>query len=122
MATELTNDTSRQNANYLDFVRRTLIKDRENMNKLTKLYNDATVERRTTPDELNLDVSLDFATAYDKFWADSYNESYVQLPKHNTIVNWGIATAPETVKIKLAADGDTITINKIIAFALIVMQ
>ena len=117
MGTELTNDTSRQNANYLEFVRKTLIKDRENMNKLTKLYNDATVERRTTPDELNLDVSLDFATAYDKFWADSYNESYVQLPKHNTIVNWGIATAPETVKVKLASDGDTITINKIIAFA-----
>ena len=117
MGTSLTNDTSRNNANYVEYVRKQLIKDKMNLNKLTKLYNDASVERRTPDENYRLDVSLDFAASFDKFWADSYNTEYVQLPKHNTIVNWGIATDPEKVKVSLDGGTSTTTVDKIIAFA-----
>ena len=116
MGTELTDATSRQNANYLEFVRRQILIDKANMNKMNKLYNDASVERRTTDVDYKLDMSIAFATAYDKFWGDTYNERYVQLPKHTEVVNWGIATAPETIKVSL--DGtNTTTVAKVIAFA-----
>lgn len=116
MGTELTDATSRQNANYLEFVRKQILIDKANMNKMNKLYNDASVERRTTDADYKLDMSIAFATAYDKFWGDTYNERYVQLPKHTEVVNWGIATAPETIKVSL--DGtNTTTVAKVIAFA-----
>lgn len=116
MGTELTDATSRQNANYLEFVRKQILIDKANINKMNKLYNDASVERRTTDADYKLDMSIAFATAYDKFWGDTYNERYVQLPKHTEVVNWGIATAPETIKVSL--DGtNTTTVAKVIAFA-----
>lgn len=114
--TSLTDATSRMNMNYLEYVRKQILKDRKNFNKLTKLFNDGTVERRTKEDEMHLDISLDFVTSYDKFWGDTYNEKYVQLPPHNEIVNWGIATSPEEIKIDWDGSGDTVNIKKIIAF------
>lgn len=116
MSTSLTDATSRQNANYLEFVRKQILIDKANMNKMNKLYNDASVERRTTDADYKLDMSIAFATAYDKFWGDTYNERYVQLPKHTEVVNWGIATAPETIKISLDGEATT-TVAKVIAFA-----
>lgn len=115
--TSLTDATSRNNENYLEWVRKQIIIDKENLNKMTKLYNDASVQRRTSDENYRLDLSLEFAAAYDKFWADSYNTQYVQLPKHNSIVNWGIATKPETVKVSLDGGTSTITIAKIIGYA-----
>ena len=114
--TELTDDTSLQNTNYLEWVRKQIIIDQKNINKLTKLYNDGTVERRTKESDLNLDLSIRLTSSYAKFWGDTFNEQYVQLPKHNEIVNWGIATAPETVKVSVDGGTSTTTIAKILGF------
>lgn len=114
--TELTDDTSLQNTNYLEWVRKQIIIDQKNINKLTKLYNDGTVERRTKDTELNLDLSIRLTSSYAKFWGDTFNEQYVQLPKHNEIVNWGIATAPETVKVSVDGGTSTTTITNILGF------
>lgn len=114
--TELTDDTSLQNTNYLEWVRKQIIIDQKNINKLTKLYNDGTVERRTKDTDLNLDLSIRLTSSYAKFWGDTFNEQYVQLPKHNEIVNWGIATAPETVKVSVDGGTSTTTIAKILGF------
>jgi len=114
--TELTDDTSLQNTNYLEWVRKQIIIDQKNINKLTKLYNDGTVERRTKETDLNLDLSIRLTSSYAKFWGDTFNEQYVQLPKHNEIVNWGIATAPETVKVSVNGGTSTTTISKILGF------
>jgi len=114
--TELTDDTSLQNTNYLEWVRKQIIIDQKNINKLTKLYNDGTVERRTKETDLNLDLSIRLTSSYAKFWGDTFNEQYVQLPKHNEIVNWGIATAPETVKVSVDGGTSTTTIAKILGF------
>lgn len=114
--TELTDDTSLQNTNYLEWVRKQIIIDQKNINKLTKLYNDGTVERRTKDTDLNLDLSIRLTSSYAKFWGDTFNEKYVQLPKHNEIVNWGIATAPETVKVSIDGGTSTTTIAKILGF------
>lgn len=114
--TTLTDETSMMNANYLEYVRKQILIDRKNLNKMTKLYNDGTVERRTTDSEIKLDLSISLTTSYDKFWGDTYNDEYVKLPKHNEIVNWGIATSPNTVKSDWDGSGTTVTINNILGF------
>lgn len=113
--TALTDDTSMQNADYLDWVRKQIRIDQKNITKMNKLYNDGSVERRTSEANLKLDLSLKLTASYAKYYGDTYNDNYVQLPPHNEIVNWGIATAPQTVKVSL--DGtNTTTIAKILGF------
>lgn len=112
---ELTADTCLANSNYLEYVRKQIIIDKLNLNKMNKLYNDGSVERRTTESELKLDLSVALTTSYQKFYGDTYNDNYVMLPKHNEIVNWGIATDPQ--KIKVSLDGEaTTTISDILGF------
>lgn len=115
--TALTDTTSMQNADYLDWVRKQILIDRKNIAKMNKLYNDGSVERRTKEEDIHLDLSIRLTASYAKYWGDTYNEEYVKLPKHNEIVNWGIATAPETVKVTLdPSDTTGTTIAKILGF------
>lgn len=113
---ELTADTALANSNYLEYVRKAIIVDKLNLNKMNKLYNDGTVERRTTEAELKLDLSVALTTSYQKFYGDTYNDNYVLLPKHNEIVNWGIATDPQKVKVSLDGGTTTTTIANILGF------
>ena len=114
--TALTAATALQNADYLDWIRKQFIIDMKNIGKMNKLYNDGSVERRTTDADLRFDLSVAVTASYAKYWGDTFNESYVKLPKHNEIVNWGIATDPQKIKVKLTSDGDAITIGNIIGF------
>lgn len=114
--TSLTKKTAMMNANFLEYVRKQIIIDQMNFNKMTKLYNNATVERRTKIDDLNLDLSVALTASYDKFYADAYGADYVKLPKHNVIVNWGEATVPDQVKIDWNGSGTTVTISDILGF------
>lgn len=115
--TALTDATSMQNADYLDWVRKQILIDRKNIAKMNKLYNDGSVERRTKEEDIHLDLSIRLTSSYAKYWGDTYNEEYVKLPKHNEIVNWGIATAPETVKVTLdPSDTTGTTIAKVLGF------
>ena len=114
--TALTAADSLQNADYLDWIRKQFIIDQKNLNKMNKLYNDGSVERRTTEADLKFDLSVAVTASYAKYWGDTFNESYVKLPKHNEVVNWGIATDPMKIKVKLTSDGDAITIGNIIGF------
>lgn len=110
----LTSANSYQDADYLDWVRKQIIIDQKNIMKMNKLYNDGTVERRTT--DVRLDLSVRLTASYDKYYGDTYNDTYVKLPKHNEIVNWGIATDPEKIKVKLTSAGDAITISNVLGF------
>lgn len=115
--TALTDATSMQNADYLDWVRKQILIDRKNIAKMNKLYNDGSVERRTKEEDIHLDLSIRLTSSYAKYWGDTYNDEYVKLPKHNEIVNWGIATAPETVKVTLdSSDTTGTTIAKVLGF------
>lgn len=110
----LTSANSYQDADYLDWVRKQIIIDQKNIMKMNKLYNNGTVERRTS--DVRLDLSVRLTASYDKFYGDTYNDTYVKLPKHNEIVNWGIATDPEKIKVKLTSAGDAITISNVLGF------
>ena len=112
--TSLTSATAYDNADYIDYVRETLITDRKNLNKLTSLYNtvgatgsEVLIDRRTKAEDLKLDVSLGFSKKLGRYYADAYNEEFITLPSFNEVVNWGIATDPATAKISL--DGGTTT-------------
>lgn len=110
----LTSANSYQDADYLDWVRKQIIIDQKNIMKMNKLYNDGSVERRTS--DVRLDLSVRLTASYDKFYGDTYNDTYVKLPKHNEVVNWGIATDPEKIKVKLTSAGDAITISNVLGF------
>lgn len=113
--TDLTAADSLQNEDYLDWVRKQIIIDQKNISKMNKLYNDGSVERRTTDADLKLDLSVALTASYAKYYGDTFNDGYVQLPKHNEIVHWGIATSPQEVKVSL--DGETTTdIKNILGF------
>lgn len=113
--TALTADEALQNEDYLDWVRKQIIIDQKNIARMNKLYNDGTVERRTTDADLKLDLSIALTSSYAKYYGDTYHDTYVKLPKHTEIVNWGVATAPQTVKVSL--DGtNTTTIQNILGF------
>lgn len=111
--TAIDEDEAMVTPSFLEFVRKQIIIDQKNLNKMNKLYNDASVERRTTANDLKLDLSINLTASYAKYYGDTYNDTYVQLPKHTEIVNWGIATTPQTVKVSL--DGtNTTTIQHIL--------
>lgn len=117
----LTSDTAYDNADYIDFVRETLITDRKNLDKLTSLYNtvgasgsEVLIDRRTKAEDLKLDVSLGFSKKLGRYYADAYNEEFITLPSFNEIVNWGIATDPATAKISLDGGTTTTTISNIL--------
>ena len=118
MGTSLTDTTSMQNANYLEYVRKQIEIDKKNLNRLTKLYNDGSVARRSTEGDLKLDLSVELTESYAKFYGDTYNDKYVQLPKHTPVVNWGIATDPRKVSINYTAQGEEagtdVTVGKIL--------
>lgn len=99
--TSLTSDDAYMNQNYLDYVRQQIEIDRKNLDRLTRLYNDGSVERRSSADSLNLDLSVRLTEAYNKYYGDTFNERYVQLPKYYEVVNWGIATKPESIAVEL---------------------
>lgn len=106
---------------YLEFVRKQILIDRKNLNKLTHLYNtigasgsEVPIDRRTTDGECKLDLSLFFTSSFDKYYGDTFNEQYVKFPKHNEIVNWGSATAPDTIKVSLDSGTTTITVTDIL--------
>lgn len=113
--TDLTADIALQNADYLDWIRKQFVIDMKNIGKMNKLYNDGSVERRTTEADLKFDLSLNVTASYAKFYGDTFNKEYVQLPKHNEVTNWGIATAPTTIKVSIDGDATT-TIENIIGF------
>lgn len=114
--TTLTADTALVTPEYLEYVRKQIITDQKNLNKLTHLYNtigasgsEVPIDRRSSGDDLKLDLSLALTTCYDKYWSAAFNEEYVKLPKHSEVVNWGIATDPQAIKVSL--DGGTTTIS-----------
>lgn len=106
---------------YLEFVRKQILIDRKNLNKLTHLYNtvgatgsELPIDRRTREDECKLDLSLDFTSSFDKYYGDTFNEEYVKFPKHYEVVNWGIATDPNKIVVSIDGGSTTITIDDII--------
>ena len=119
--TALTKAEALINPSYLEFVRKQILIDRKNLNKLTHLYNtigatgsEVPIDRRTSEDACRLDLSLDFTSSFAKYYGDTYNEEYVQFPKHNEIVNWGIATDPNKIVVSIDGGSTTITIDDII--------
>ena len=107
---------------YLEYVRKQIITDKKNLNKLTHLYNtigasgsEVPIDRRSTDADLQLDISLNLATSYAKYYGDTFNEQYVQFPRHNEVVNWGVATSPQEVVISIDGGQTTITVSGILA-------
>ena len=117
----MTKDEAYVTPAYLEYVRKQIITDKKNLNKLTHLYNEigasgseVPIDRRTTEDQLHLDLSLNLTTSYAKYYGDTFNEQYVQFPKHTEVVNWGVATSPQEVVISLDGGQTTITVDDIL--------
>ena len=112
--TPLTSDTSLVNKEYLEYIRKQIIKDKKNLAKMTKLYNSGTVERRTTDADARLVLHVDLTTSYDKYYGETFNENYIKLPPHKEVVNWGNATYPEAFDISLDGGATTTHVGDLI--------
>lgn len=106
---------------YLEYVRKTILIDKANLNKLTHLYNtigasgsEVPIDRRSSEDDLKLDLSIALTTSYAKYYGDTYNEQFVQFPRHSEVVNWGVATDPNKVVVSLDGGTTTITVDDIL--------
>ena len=106
---------------YLEYVRKQILIDKVNLNKLTHLYNtigasgsEVPIDRRSSEEDLKLDLSLELTASYAKYYGDTYNEQFVQFPRHSEVVNWGIATDPNKVVVSLDGGSTTITVDNIL--------
>ena len=121
--TSYTGDNAYLDKDYLEYIRKVLVTDKKNLDQLTHLYNEigavgseVPIDRRSKDEDLNLDISLNVASAYAKYYGDTFNDSYVKLPRHNEVVNWGISTSPNEVKSSIDGGSTTVDIKNVIAF------
>ena len=119
--TSLTSATALADDGYKEYVRKQILTDKKNLDKLTHLYNtigasgsEVPIDRRSTDDDLRLDLSLELTTSFARYYGDTFNEEYVQLPAYNEVVNWGVATDPNKVVISLDGGTTTITVDNIL--------
>lgn len=96
---ELTADEAKTDKDFLYWLRRELKNARIRLTRMNTIYNQGTVERFTPLDKLHFDLSLDWASAYEQFYSNIYNEEFVTLPNYKERVDWGQLTNPERIAV-----------------------
>lgn len=84
------------------------------LSKLTSMYNDGTVERFTTEENLIVEVNAHFEKMYNVYLqSSSYHDDMTKLPNYSIIPYWYSPSAPMEIK---DSDGtDTTTISNVLA-------
>lgn len=81
--------------------------------KLTKMYNDGSVERFTKKDDLVVEMVSQIATYIDVYLkSNTYHDDLIKLPNYNEVPYWENPTDPYSVKY---GEEDDDTISNIVA-------
>lgn len=122
---DVTVATCERDKGFLQYVVTELLKIPSFLEKYTSLYNDGTVERVTSKENLIFELSNDFATAFDVYLsANTFHKELLKLPNFSTVPYWQTPTEPDTVRVKVKVqseeDGTTtdkdITVSGIIGY------
>lgn len=113
--TQLTADTALENKDFLKYVcvqMGTLIPF---IGKLTKMYNDGTVERVTKEDNLIVEVNTEFEKMYSVYLqSDTFHDELVKLPNFKSVPYWYTPSNPTEIKGK-NSNGEDKTISNVLA-------
>ena len=75
--------------NFLKFASRQILLATKRMQNMTRLFNNATADKFTKPENLVVEVLADFSTATDAYLeADTYHNELVRLPAYHEIDSW----------------------------------
>lgn len=109
---EVTASSALEDANFLKWLRKELMKATDNLTTLSRLYNDGTVDRVTDKNELHFDLLNDVAYNYDSFYSDRFNADFLKIPRYNSVVNFGTAIEPSSIIIsQTTSEGSTTTVK-----------
>lgn len=81
--------------------------------KYTSMYNDGTVERFSTQDNLVLEVNSQFMKNYQvHLQSDSFNKELLALPNFKEVPYWQFPTSPQKISVKLGEGSDERTLGE----------
>lgn len=102
-----------ENDDFLEYVCIELGITLPKLKKLTTMYNDGTVERSTTEDELVVEMPIRFTKTYDvKLKGNTFHDNIVNLPNYNTVPYW--ISDSEEMSIKLNNGTSDVEIDNVI--------
>lgn len=108
-------DTCLFDEDFLRFAVKTMKSYSDNFTDMSTLYNDGEIETFTPREEQRLKVLSSFERALETVVQYSaFNEEMVRLNAFSTLNFWQSAQTADTVKVKRASDGVTVTIQNVV--------
>lgn len=108
-------DTCLFDDDFLRFAVKTMKSYSDNFTDMSTLYNDGEIETFTPREEQRLKVLSSFERALETVVQYSaFNEEMVRLNAFATLNFWQSAQTADTVKVKRASDGVTVTIQNVV--------
>ena len=103
------------------------------LDKMNRIYNNASCDRFTRPEELVIDIHSDFVASMEGYLENTLIEKFIQLPGFNEVSRWqGVGTSyGDTHKLiiendnlgvdttafsSLTTDGTDLTVDGVVAF------
>lgn len=113
-ASTLTSSTCKRDKDFIEFACVEMATVLPYMKKLTKRFNNGTVERQTKEEDLIFEMNSNFKTYTDVYLkANTYHDELISLPNFKDIPYWQNPTNPYTIS---TSDGDeTETLSDVLA-------
>lgn len=115
---ELTSENALTDKAFLDWLQKEFKKAKDNMKQLTRNYNDGSVNTHTDENNLSFYILNDVAYSYDTYYSEKFNAEFVKLPRYKSLVNFGLASNPDVVKVSIDINNTgvpaEVTVNNVI--------
>lgn len=109
--TELTADNALYDRDFLAYVSGVIDLYSKNFTKMSKYYNDGSIQRHTPKSMQTLFISNLLDTNMRTIgYANTFNADYMKLPKYTVMPYWQSVQSPTQIKIARASDGTAKTI------------
>lgn len=112
----LTATTAMQSDEFLRYAVKTIKLYSDRFTRMTKgIFNDGSTSRHTPYEMQCLYISSDYERSLETVTQyQAFKDKYVKLENYETIPFWQSMSTPNSVKVKKASDGTSVTINNLI--------